>query len=230
MMSMQLFATVALFSLASLAHADKPAIADISSRTLSSISQELGCGVVEQSNVKLGCSILTEFIAANHLGPDILMDSSGIKGRRWLGVTIISDNSKNPREGFQGSSPYLGMIILGARYSGNFHQKIHYSNGYSPTYFWPTSTKQATLIEQASTELISGRMIGDHPVVTYAKQIDLQFSEVQTTTGKSQKLEGSDVFLRQNKKTIYVIEIGENKEGMQKYYLSRVRLDSQLDF
>ena len=126
-------------AIAGLSHAQETAIPDIGLDVLSNIARELECGRPAAPNAILGCEILAQFSAAGSPDPEVLKTSSGAGGRRWMEVTVISDKSRQPRESFQSSSPFQVLVVPGARYSSNFHQKLYVENGDGYSYIWPNS-------------------------------------------------------------------------------------------
>lgn len=224
-MNIRLLLTFGLFGIVSLSHAQETSIPDISATTLSTISRELECDQTALPNGMLGCEILAQFSAANSPNPEVLKSSSGAGGKRWLGVTVISDKSSQPREAFQSSSPFQVLVVLGARYSNNFHKKLYFGNGYGYSYIWPTNMRQVAMIESAGNALLQGRLEQDNAVVPFARQADLQINSIRPSTGKSLLLGHPDLFLRQSGNNLYMIELGSSKEG-DKFYLSRISLNT----
>jgi hypothetical protein len=81
-----------------LSHAQETTIPDIGTDVLSDIARELECGRPAAANAILGCEILAQFSAAGSPDPGVLKTSSATGGSRWIGVTVISDKSRQPRE------------------------------------------------------------------------------------------------------------------------------------
>lgn len=152
-MNIRLLFTFGLFGIVGLSHAQETSIPDISAETLSLISSELECDRTALPNGMLGCEILAQFSAANSPDPELLKTSSGAGDRRWIGVTVISDKSRQPREAFQSRSPFQVLVVLGARYSSNFHKKLYFGNGYGYSYMWPSNMKQVAMIKSAGNAL-----------------------------------------------------------------------------
>lgn len=208
-----------------LAHAQEPAVADISADTLSVIGRELECKRPRTPNAVLGCEILSQFSAAGSPDPALLKASSAAGGRRWLGVTVISDKSAQPREGFQSSSPSQALVVLGARSSDNFHKKLYFESGYGYSYIWPQNARQAAMIASAAKSLVHGDVDQNSAVMPFARQVDLQIDPARASTGKSLMLGAPHLLLRQSGNNLYMIELGSSKER-DKYYLSRIQLDA----
>lgn len=208
-----------------ISHAQEADIPDISANTLSVIGRELSCGRPASSNAILGCEILAQFSAAGSPDPDVLKKSKAAGGMRWLGLTIISDKSSKPREGFQSSSPFQALVVLGARFSDNFHKRLYFENGYGYSYIWPQNARQAGMIASAAKSLVRGQLDEDSAVMPFARQVDLQIQPSRPSTGKSLMLGAPYLFLRQSGSTLYMIELGSSAEK-DKYYLSRIRLDA----
>ena len=220
----RIFLTFALAGFVGALRAEQPPSLDISAATLALIGNELGCKNAAAPNAAVGCEILSQFSAAARPDPAVLKESSGPAGRRWMGVTIVSDKSSNPREGFESTSPYLNLIVLGARYSGNFHKKMYFENGYGYSYIWPTNKRQVAMIEQASSALASTELDQGGPAASFARQLDLKFQAALPSAGTSMLLGDESRFLRQKGDVLYMIELGSSKEGVDKYYLSRIHL------
>ena len=224
-MKIRILLAVGIAGSAALSHAQEPNIPDISATTLSTIGSELACGRPASPHGILGCEILAQFAAAGSPDPEVLKTSSAAGGRRWMGVTVISDKSSQPREAFQSRSPFQVLVVLGARYSSNFHKKLYFENGYGYSYIWPQNARQVAMIESATSNLFQGRLDQENAVMPFARQVDLQINATRPSTGKSLMLGGPHLFLRQSGNHLYMIECGSSKEG-DKYYLSRIRLDA----
>jgi hypothetical protein len=208
-----------------LSHAQDTAIPDIGTDVLSDIAREIECGRPNAPNAILGCEILAQFSAAGSPDPGVLKTSSPTGGRRWIGVTVISDKSRLPRESFQSRSPFQVLVVLGARYSGNFHKKMYFENGYGYSYIWPHNARQVAMIDSAAAALLQGQLDQDNVVMPFARQLDLRIESTRPSTGKSLMIGGPHLFLRQSGGDLYMIELGSSEERA-KYYLSRIRLDA----
>jgi hypothetical protein len=227
-MNKRILLAVGLAGIVSSAHAQEADIPDISATTLSAIGRELECGRPASPNGILGCEILAQFSAAGSPDPDVLKTSSGAGGRRWMGVTVISDKSSQPRGAFQSGSPFQVLVVLGARSSSNFHKKLYFENGYGYSYIWPQNTRQVAMIESAVSALLQGRLDQDNAVMPFARQVDLQINPVRPSTGKSLLLGAPSLFLRQSGNNLYMIELGSSKER-EIFYLSRIWLDALIN-
>lgn len=206
-------------------YAQEAPLADIGADALSAIGRELECARPAAPNAILGCEILAQFGAAGRPDPELLKASSAVEGRRWLGVTIIADKSSQPREGFASRSPFRALVVLGARYSSNFHKKMYFENGYGYSYIWPQNARQVTMIESAAKSLLRGALDQTSAVMPFARQVELQIGPARPSTGKSLLLGAPYLFLRQSGSTLYMIELGSSAET-DKYYLSRIGIDA----
>lgn len=216
------FGLTGVFGLSQAQEADIP---DIRPDVLSTIGRELECGRPKVKNAILGCAILAEFSVASSPDPEVLKAGSTSGGRRWIGITVISDKSSQPHEGLQGSSPFQTLVVLAARYSTNFHKKLYFENGVGYSYIWPQDSREVTMIDLAAKALLHGSIDTNNPVIPFAQQVNLRIDPTRPSTGKSLMLGAPYLFMRQRGNYLYMIEVGSSKET-DKYYLSRIRLNA----
>ncbi|WP_332879384.1 hypothetical protein [Massilia sp. S19_KUP03_FR1] len=224
-MATRILVGLGLAGMAGLSNSQVTDIPDISAEALSIIGRELECGRPAVPNAILGCEILAQFSAAGSPDQKNFKISTVAGRRRWIGVTVISDKSSQPREAFQTSSPFQVLVVLGERYSSNFHKKLYFENGFGYSYIWPQNGRQVAMIESAAQSLLRGEFDPNNAVMPFAKQVDLRIDPARPSTGKSLILGDPHLFLRQSGGNFYLIELGSSKEG-DKYYLSRIRLDA----
>lgn len=215
-----------LFTWGLTAQAEDVPLFDITSKELATIQTTIGCLKPKSHITELGCKIIDAFSTAETPDQKILKDSTSLDGRRWLGITVVWGGPKKGE--FRQSSPYFNLLILGTRYSTNFHQKISFENGYSPTYIWSTRNQEVDLINKAIVSLERNQIDRSNPAVQFAEKNRLSFYPVKTSQGKSLLLGATTKFLRQKDKTLYLVEIGVDEEGKIKYWLSMISLDNLL--
>lgn len=218
----------ALCAPVSVVEAEEEQLADVSVENLSAIREKLGCKKTADTTAKLGCTILKEFSDAEKPDPRLLKESNQLSGRRWVGVTVVSGETNLDGQEFPRKSPYINLIVLGARYSSNFHQKISFENGYAPMYIWPTRVEEVKHIQHASKALLQNEIDEDNLAIRFARSVEIKFSPARESTGKSILIGNRSTFLRQRDKTLYVFEIGASKSGTSKFWLSRIDLNHEL--
>ena len=218
----------ALCAPVSVVEAEEEQLADVSVENLSAIREKLDCQKTADTAAKLGCTILKEFSDAGKPDPRLLKESNRGSGRRWVGVTVVSGEVNLDGKEFPRKSPYINLIVLGARYSNNFHRKISFENGYAPMYIWPTRAEEVKYIQHASEALLRDEIDEDNLAIQFARSVEMKFSPVRESTGKSLLLGNRGTFLRQRDKTLYLFEIGTSKSGSSKLWLSRIDLNHEL--
>lgn len=222
------FVLIAISAQASVAEAEEEPFADVTVENLSAIREKLGCQKIADTTAKLGCTILKEFSDAGKPDPQLLKKSNRLSGRRWVGLTVVSGEVNVDGREFPRKSPYTNLIVLGARYSSNFHQKISFENGYAPMYIWPMRAEEVTHIQNASNALLQNEIDEDNLAIQFARSVEMKFSPVRESTGQSLLIGNRSTFLRQRDKTLYVFEIGTSKSGNAKFWLSRIDLNHEL--
>jgi len=224
-----LITAIAMQIACSFARAQEQPYPDVSAKQLDAIREALQCPSATNEVGKTGCEILAEFTTAGAPQPQLLKESNGLNGRRWLGVTVVIGGPNTAGKEVRRPWPYFNLIALGARYSDNFHQKLWYENGYAPIYIWPTRDQEIALIEQAALALLDDRVDKTNPAVRFASRTDLEFGPVRASTDKSLLLGDETTYLRQRDATLYLIEIGSQSGVEPNYWLSRVAIGHLLE-
>lgn len=206
------------------AQAQTPVEADVTPATLATIADELGCKKAVKREAIAGCAILAEFALAGTPDSAILKADGGLKGKRLLGRTIVSDRSDKPTFAFKATTPFEVLMVLGSRYSANFHRKMYFAEGFGYAYIWAVNERQEAMIAQASKDLQQGVVGADSAPATFARRYDLEFLPTRASTGKSVFI-GDGTMLRQRGNMLYVLGIGESRGGTPIYYLSQARAD-----
>jgi hypothetical protein len=80
------------------------------------------------------------------------------------------------------------------------------------------------MIEQAGKALAGNGLDHAGPAASFARQLDLTFQATLPSTVTSMLLGDESRFLRQKGDVLYMIELGSSREGVEKYYLSRIHL------
>jgi hypothetical protein len=200
---------------------------DITAAMLAAISADLDCKKAAKAEALFGCSILAGFAQADAPDPAIVKANAGLNGRRWLGRTVVSDKSSKPTFAFSATTPFEVLIVLGARNSTNFHQKVNFSQGFGYAYIWPTSERQEVMIADAVRSLGNGEVPADSKPAAFASNYAIEFSPPRISSGKSLFI-GERIWLRQRGNVLYGIEVGHSKEDTPIYYLSQARADMPL--
>jgi len=206
--------------------AQKSTLPDIRTQQLAEITSTLGCSKPATPAARAGCAIAREFADAGKPDDHVLKDSSELKGRRWLGVTVVWGEPDLGAKEVRRSSPYLNLFLLGARYSDNFHQQVSFTNGYAPTHIAPTAEDEVPVVNSAVQALLNGKLDKTNAAVRFAQATELKFVPVQESSGKSLILGGTRTFLRQRNATLYMIDLPTS--GKPKYRLSTLQLKDAL--
>lgn len=233
MKSSRIWIVATLWLLVGTAFADEDTIAvqpDLSAAQHQELQRALGCGVAEGEVNVLGCELLATFMMAKAPDEKLFKTDAGSGGRRWLGFSVVVGHASEGEWGVVDERlPRLNAHVLGLRYSRNFHEKIHFPNGASPTYVWPQSQKQGLLIQQAVDEMRAAQSLpATNPLMKFGKVVNLNYSAVHPTQGQSVKIGEASLFMRQQGNDLYVVELGGKDEDHPKYWITRVSLQQSI--
>jgi hypothetical protein len=205
--------------------ADLPS--DLTPTQQTDIERVFGCAAPATLEAKAGCIFLSFFLQAD--APDKwLQQETSLDGTRWLGSTIVAGHESEDEWRRQGGAPRWNAMIFGIRRSKDFHRKIYFSDGVSPTYVWPHSERQANLISRTVTALnVDKPLAAADPLVKFALDYSLTYLETGPSSGRSWLI-GPGRFVRQLREQLLIVEIGGVEDEQPKYWLSRVSLKHEL--
>lgn len=200
-------------------------VSDLNQPQQIAIEKALECSKSTMEINRFGCAILKEFNLATAPAPSLFKNVEHGNERRLLGATVVIGHPAEREWMGRFANVRWNVVIFGIRYSDNFHKKIAYPNGVSPPYIWPNIEKQSVLILDVVNTLKRDRFpVASHPLIRFANDVELNFSEVEPSTGLSWVTAETRTYVRQRNEFLYLVEIGGKDEDHPKYWISKISL------
>jgi hypothetical protein len=213
------WAVLVLFNSRSWA-ADEP---DLSATQRADVEHALQCKQPKTTAALQGCAWLAAFAKAQAPDPALFSRSTSMGGLRWLGLAVVAGHASEREWMADGDAVRWNALVLGARFTSDFHRKIYFPSGVSVTYVWPNSEAESALVQQVVDAELAGRLPqAGHPLLSFASSTTLEYAETMPTSGPSLKLVDARTFVRQQGDDVYIVQIGGRDAAHPKFWVSHV--------
>jgi hypothetical protein len=196
---------------------------DLSATQRADVEHALQCKQPKSPAARKGCAWLAAFAQAQEPDPALFNRQTSMGGLRWLGLAVVVGHASEREWMADGDAARWNALVLGARFTSDFHRKIYFPNGVSVTYVWPNSEEESALVQQVVGAELAGRLPqAGHPLLSFASSTTLEYAETMPTSGPSLKLVDARTFIRQQGDDVYIVQIGGRDAAHPKYWVSHV--------